>query len=66
MCDQAAISRRNTLVAPTTLVAATALPAITLVAQTQREEKCDCIPSSHDRAGAAGARSNSAITMQLP
>jgi hypothetical protein len=46
MSDQAAISRRNTLAAATTLVAATALPAIISVAQTQGLEKFDCTPSS--------------------
>src|SRR6516164_4370544 len=39
MSDQTAISRRNTLLAATTFVAATALPASTSVAQMQREEK---------------------------
>jgi hypothetical protein len=66
MNDQAAISRRNTLLAATTLVAATALPAITSVAQTQRQEKCDGTPSSPDQAGASGAYSNSAIAMMPP
>ena len=63
MSDQAAISRRNTLLAATTLVAATALPS---VAQTQPEEKFDCTPNSPDQAGASGAYSNSAIAMMPP
>jgi hypothetical protein len=63
MSNQAAISRRNTLLAATTLVTATALPAVTSIAQTQREEKCDCPPRSADQTGASGAYSNSAIAM---
>ena len=66
MSDQAAISRRNTLVAATTLAAATALPTITSVAQTQRQEKLDRTTSSPDQPAASGAYSNSAITMQPP
>jgi len=55
MSNQPAISRRNTLLAATTLGAATALPAITSVAQAQP-----------DQAGASGAYSNSAIAMMPP
>jgi hypothetical protein len=66
MSNQAAISRRSTLLAATTLVTATALPAVTSIAQTQREEKCDCTPSLPDQAGASGAYSNSAIAMMPP
>ena len=66
MSNQAAISRRSTLLAATTLLTATALPAVTSIAQTQREEKCDCTPRSPDQAGASGAYSNSAIAMMPP
>ena len=54
MSEQAAISRRKTLLAATTLGAATTLPAITSVAQMERP------------AGASGAHSNSAIAMMPP
>jgi hypothetical protein len=63
MNDKVTISRRNTLLAATTLGAASALPAITSVAQAQRQ---DLPPSSPEQAGASGAYSNSAITMQPP
>jgi hypothetical protein len=65
MSNQAAISRRSTLLAATTLVTATALPAVTSIAQTQREEKCDRL-SLPGQAGASGAYSNSAIAMMPP
>ena len=38
MSNRAAISRRDTLLAAMTLLTATALPAITSIAQTQHEE----------------------------
>ena len=65
MSNQAAISRRSTLLAATTLVTATALPAVTSIAQTG-EEKCDCALSLPDQTGASGAHSNSAIAMMPP
>jgi hypothetical protein len=66
MSDQGTISRRNTLLAATTLGAATALPAATSLAQAQRQERYDRAAGSPEQAGASGAYSNSAITMQPP
>jgi hypothetical protein len=61
MSYQAAISRRDSLLATATLVTATTLPALTSIAQTQREENVIARPP--DQAGASGAYSNSAIAM---
>src|SRR3974377_2316109 len=63
MSNQAAISRRSTLLAATTLLTATALPAVISIAQTQREEKCDCTPSLPDHTAASCTYSNSAIAI---